>query len=453
MMQNPTSSAPPVDMGSFPFVFRPSVAIPQFCVAYRWWEDEAINMLWAYDFNDISQAIRFGLFHDETSPRSSLLSRNMQFINEFLLAASKPYEHCRLSDLSHPQKVEEILLRSSIPQRPLLTWNWIPTISGGSSDPRTIALEIEAESYSHFQQIAFEDIVRSALGYKAMSVEWFLQQHTSLYGILVNHLHIYPEELLLYLEVEKHNMPSRNTPGFAFIAAPIQQLFKTHSSSLSTIFKVLSVLAVRFQKAYRHSDQMNWFAPFETSLPLLEDCLYSSATDLATALTQTDKCLFERLSRETLIAEDAMVLEPLIHWQVLSNSVLECCSGLSDLVPYLQTCTLELYEARNYYSLMAILDGLCKYIAVGSNTFRAFDASRTVVTPTSLIPAKVLPLIDPSHNFASYRKRYDQHPGIPFLQPHIRESKQCGKSAQQPLLRLFQAITSSQREDNNPVSC
>ncbi|KAJ5244673.1 hypothetical protein N7489_004769 [Penicillium chrysogenum] len=381
MMQIPTGSAPPVDMGSFLFVFRPNVAIPQFCVAYRWWEDEAINMLWAYDFNDISQAIRFGLFHDESSPRSSLLSRNMQFINEFLLAASKPYEHCRLSELSHPQKVEEILLRSSIPQRPLLTWNWIPTISGGSSDPRTIALEIEAESYFHFQQIAFEDIVRSALGYKAVSVEWFLQQHTSLYGILVNHLHMYPEELLLYLEVEKHlrdrspfahqalakcimaiqpdgkhNMPSRNTPGFAFIAAPIQQLFKNHSSSLSTIFKVLSVLA-------------------------------------------------------------------------------------------------ELYEARNYYSIMAILDGLCKYIAVGSNTFRAFDASRTVVTPTSLIPPKVLPLIDPSHNFASYRKRYDQHPGIPFLQPHIREFRQCGKSAQQPLLRLFQAITSSQREDNDPVSC
>ncbi|KZN87804.1 hypothetical protein EN45_063650 [Penicillium chrysogenum] len=444
-------------------------------MTYRWWEDEGINMLWAYDFKDTSQAIRFGLFHDEYSPRNSLLSRNAQFINEFLVAVSEPHEHCRLSELSHPQKVEEIMLRSSIRQLPLITWKWFPTIPGCLSDPRAIAIEIERESHRHFQQISFEDIVRSALGYKAVSVEWFFQQHTSLYGILVNHLHMYPEELLLYLEVEKHlrdrspfahqalarcimaidgkhNMPSRNTPGFAFIAAPIQQLFKNHSSSLSTIFKVLSVLAVRFQKAYRHSDQMNWFAPFETSLPLLEDCLSSSATDLATALTQTDKCLFERLSRETLIAEDAMVLEPLIHWQVLSNSVLECCSALSDLVPYLQTCTLELYEARNYYSLMAILDGLCKYIAVGSNTYRAFDASRAVVTPTSLIPPKVLPLIDPSHNFVSYRKRYNQHPGIPFLQPHIREFKQCGKSAQQSLLRLFQAITSSQREDNDPVS-
>ena len=91
---------------------------------------------------------------------------------------------------------------------------------------------------------------------------------------------------------------------------------------------------------------------------------------------------------------------------------------------------------------MAILDGLCKYIAVGSNTFRAFDASRTVVTPTSLIPPKVLPLIDPSHNFASYRKRYDQHPGVPFLQPHIREFKQrryfgCSKLQPAPSVRTM----------------
>ncbi|KAJ5481392.1 hypothetical protein N7475_000204 [Penicillium sp. IBT 31633x] len=475
MMQSPTNNAPLEDIGSFRFIFRPNMEIPRFSMAYRWWEDEAINMLWAYDFKDIGQAIRFGLFYDEYSARNSLLSRNAQFINEFLVAASELHEHCRLSELSHPQKVEEILLRSSIPQLPLNTWSWFPTIPGRSSDPRAIALEIEKESYLQFQQIAFEDIVRSALGYKAVSVEWFFRQHTSLYGILVDYLHMCPEKLLLYLEVEehlrdrspfahqalsqcimaiqpdgKHNMPLHNKPGFAFIAAPIQQLFKSHSSSLSTIFKVLSVLTVRFQEAYRHSDQMNWFAPFETSLPLLEDCLSSSATDLAKALTQADKCLFERLSRETLIVEDVMVSEALIHWQRLSISVLECCSGLSDLVPYLQTCTLELYEARNYYSLMAILDGFCKYIAVGSNTFRAFAASRTVVTPTPLIPPKVLPLIDPSHNFVSYRQRYDQHPGIPFLQPHIRDFKQRG-SVQQPLLRLFQTITSSQLEDNDPV--
>ncbi|KAJ5264884.1 hypothetical protein N7505_007677 [Penicillium chrysogenum] len=169
-------------------------------------------MLWAYDFNDISEAIRFGLFHDESSPRSSLLSRNMQFINEFLLAASKPYGHCRLSELSHSQKVEEILLRSSIPQRPLLTWNWIPTISGGSSDPRTIALEIEAESYFHFQQIAFEDIHLRA-------------------GSPFAH-HAVSQCIMAVQPDGKHDMPSHDTLEFAFISTPIQQLFKTRSSSL-----------------------------------------------------------------------------------------------------------------------------------------------------------------------------------------------------------------------------
>ncbi|KAJ5264885.1 hypothetical protein N7505_007678 [Penicillium chrysogenum] len=70
------------------------------------------------------------------------------------------------------------------------------------------------------------------------------------------------------------------------------------------------------------------------------------------------------------------------------------------------TPSSELYEARNYYSLMAILDGLRKYIAVGSNIFRDFAASRTI-TPAHLIPPKILPLLDPSHNFVSYRQRYD----------------------------------------------
>lgn len=164
-------------------------------------------MLWAYDFKDMSHAIRFGLFHDEDSPRSSLLFRNTQFINEFLVAASEPHQHCRLSELSHPQKVEEILLRSSIQQLPLITWSWFPTIPGRSSGPGAIALEIEGESHRHFQQIAFEDIVRSALGHKAVSVEWFFQQHTSLYALLVEHLRMHPEELLLYLAVEKVGDP------------------------------------------------------------------------------------------------------------------------------------------------------------------------------------------------------------------------------------------------------
>ncbi|KAJ5462787.1 hypothetical protein N7475_007731 [Penicillium sp. IBT 31633x] len=56
----------------------------------------------AYDFKDIGQAIRFGLFHDEYSTRNSLLSRNTQSINKFLFTALELHKHYRLSKLSHP---------------------------------------------------------------------------------------------------------------------------------------------------------------------------------------------------------------------------------------------------------------------------------------------------------------------------------------------------------------
>ncbi|KAJ5462788.1 hypothetical protein N7475_007732 [Penicillium sp. IBT 31633x] len=189
-----------------------------------------------------------------------------------------------------------------------------------------------------------------------------------------------------------------------------------------------------YQLYSRHSDQMNWFAPFETSLPLLEDCLSSSATDLAKALTQVDKCLFETVARDTysrrcygfgsshLLVKAKHFCVGMLLWTVGPSSVPSDLHigensnyRTSQETEVYFVFSQELYEARNYYSLMAILDGFCKYIAVGSNIFRAFAASRTIVTPPPLIPPKVLPLIDPSHNFVSYRQRYDQHPGIPFL--------------------------------------
>lgn len=100
---------------------------------------------------------------------------------------------------------------------------------------------------------------------------------------------------------------------------------------------------------------------------------------------------------------------------------------------------------------MAILGGLREYTAIGCDTFRIFAASGTVI-PDSLISPENLPLIDPSHNFVSYRQRYQQHPGIPFLQPHIREFEQRGEPVQQSLHRLLQTTTTSQSQGNHLVS-
>ncbi|KAJ6126104.1 hypothetical protein N7471_010597 [Penicillium samsonianum] len=63
--------------------------------------------------------------------------------------------------------------------------------------------------------------------------------------------------------------------------------------------------------------------------------------------------------------------------------------------------TEELYE-QNYYSLMPILDGLCKYIAVGSSTFRDFAASSTVTPASMILPEPQFRFIPPALRSASW---------------------------------------------------
>lgn len=134
-------------------------------------------------------------------------------------------------------------------------------------------------------------------------------------------------------------MPRPNTPGFGFIAGPIQTLFKDQQGRLTAMLKVLSVLAIRFRGKYIHARDMDWKTPFDTSIPLLEDCLTStSATDLARSMSGLDELHFAEMSQQMLVAGDAVVGNLLTHWQTLSISVRECCAALPELVPFLQDC-------------------------------------------------------------------------------------------------------------------
>ena len=136
------------------------------------------------------------------------------------------------------------------------------------------------------------------------------------------------------------HMPQSTTPGFQFIAGPIQSLFRDQPPSLTTILKVFSVLAIRFRRQYIHTSHMDWNQPFDTSIIFLEDCLNStSAIDLARTLTGADEVDFGDLTRHNLIAEDAVVKRLLANWHILSISVWECCSALPDMMtPYLREC-------------------------------------------------------------------------------------------------------------------
>lgn len=188
---------------TYPSLFQPSAERPHFFASYRWWEDEATTVLWAFDAQEIQRVIRYGLFPDENLPRTALQSRNESTVDKFLLTLVEMQERPFIANLSHVQKVEEILRRSKGTCPALVSWSWFPSLLDRDQDPRAIARAIDAESRLHFIRIQFEEWVRYSLGYKAASVEWFLQQHTALYIHLLNYLEAFPDEIGRYAEVEK----------------------------------------------------------------------------------------------------------------------------------------------------------------------------------------------------------------------------------------------------------
>lgn len=156
-------------------------------------------------------------------------------------------------------------------------------------------------------------------------------------------------------------MPLSTTPGFEFIARPIQRLFITQPGNLTTILRALTVLAVRYRRKYIHTVNMDWNLKFDTAIPFLEDCLTStSARDLAYTLTIKDKLDFVKLSQQSILSEDSTVRRILDNWHALKISVWECCSALPDLTLDLQNCaqvslSRELNHERNLIASIGAL--------------------------------------------------------------------------------------------------
>lgn len=184
-----------------PSLFQSSAEVPRFVVPYRFWEDEAKTILMAYDTKSLQRVIRYRLFPDENLPRKTLRNRNANTVETFLVGLIAPQEAPLVAELSHIQKVEEIIRRSRIIPHSYVPWTWFP--SPETSDPQAIAAAIDAESHLQFARIPFEEWVRYSLGYRVISVEWFLQQHTNLSFHLLNHLQGFTYDIQTYLAVEK----------------------------------------------------------------------------------------------------------------------------------------------------------------------------------------------------------------------------------------------------------
>ncbi|THC89726.1 hypothetical protein EYZ11_010829 [Aspergillus tanneri] len=415
----------------YPSLFRSSAEVPSFFVSYRWWEDEATTVLWAFDVQEIQRVIRYGLFRDENLPRTALQSRNASTVDSFLLTLIDATERVFIANLSHIQKVEEILRRCT---------------KDRALDPSDIAEAIDAESHLHFTRISFEEMVRYSLGYHADSVEWFFQQHTALYIHLQNYLHAFPDEVERYLAVEKADLlhkhlrnrsPFAHPPAFEFIAGSIQRLFKELPPSLSSILKVLSVLGVRYQRKYVHVRNMNWHRQFNVTFSFLEDLMGStSAADFARSLTNLDESHFSALTQQNLTDHDAVASRILIQWELLSIDVWESCTALPHMIGYIQECVQALLDIHNYHSFTAILSGLQKY-SITESTFTTANTITGTAALNPVLPPNLLYFLDPSQNFIAYRQQFQGSPGIPFLFPHLQEYRECGAPA---LQQLFQQL-------------
>ncbi|EAW09278.1 uncharacterized protein ACLA_034810 [Aspergillus clavatus NRRL 1] len=452
------------EQSSYPSLFQSNAELPPFFVSYRWWEDEATTVLWAFDGQEIKRVIRYGLFRDPNLPRTSLQSRNATTVDSFLLSLLEPHERMYLANLSHIQKVEEILRRSKVNGPPLVPWSWFPSQKDRDRDPHALAEAIDTESHLQFKQIRFEELVRYSLSYPVASVEWFLQQHTAFYIHLLNYLHAFPEQIARYVEVEKHlrgrspfayralvhcllsiepknnlniPLPPSDVPAFGFIAAPIQNLFQVSPPSLNNILKVLSALAVRFEQAYVHVREMNWDQPFNTAVCFLDDLLAStSASDFARTLTNIDEGHFSQLTPQDMIEDSPMVAQLAEEWELLSTATWECCTALPDLIPYIQECVEALFVIRNYHSFTAVLHGLQKY-SITDLTFTNTNAAASAVALNPVLLPNLLFLLSPLHNYVAYRRQFQEFPGIPFLFPHLRDIQQRGEPA---LLQFFQTM-------------
>ncbi|KAJ5602078.1 hypothetical protein N7510_011612 [Penicillium lagena] len=408
-------------------MFQLAKEIPQSFVSSRWWEHESQSLLSGYDVQTIRQSLRWGLFDNQEVPRQALLARDESVINQCLVISDLQLNHYLLS---FQQKVEEILRRSKTPYFQPTSQRWFLQPLGYDHSDKKIASEIEVGSRFYFNQISFEDLVRASLGHPAPSVEWFLQQHTTLYFLLKQHLCAKPEDAQLYAKVEKHlrdrcpfghralvqclldvgcstgGMSPSTTPGFQFLAGPIQCLFQhpfDFNRPLSKIFEILNVLAVRFQQQYNSSKEINWHLPFCTDVLFFEYLTSESAEDHARDLTMKNSRDLTNLLTQDLEWVD-IVKSLVTNWNDLSFSVWECCSGLPELIPYIQKCAKALYVERNYHSMTAILDGL-----------REYNLSRG----QSNCPSSLYSFMDPTDNYKNYLVRYySLDGGIPFIFAH-----------------------------------
>ncbi|KAL1959634.1 hypothetical protein VTO42DRAFT_1669 [Malbranchea cinnamomea] len=424
--------------------------LPGLEIPYKWWEDDAVTILWAFSIHDIRRLLRFRLYTDDSVPRAILRDRNADTVKGFLRQLLSQSESFYVDQLPQAEIIEHILVLCRQNRPSQTPWSWSPSTSR-ADEIKTIAANINRESCKQLQSVPFEDWIRYSLGYYTPSVEWFFEQHRELYRVMYTYLTSFPQEIDRYLEVEEHlrshspfahlavleclkslSAVARDTSSFEkwfvdFLVKPIRELFKSQISGLSKLLRKLSVLATRFRQAYQEKSVIKWNSAFETKSRYLDELLAdNSAFVLARTLTLSDEEDFSVLSMNSFTMRDGALRVLICHWRELCKCAEECYTANTDMADYLQDCAKNLHSLKNYHAASAILHGLQRANPSAFQFLRSPKAMQAA-DPGS-IPACFV-LLDSNDNYGAYRRLMRENPGLPFLLPHLKEYRLRGQEA------------------------
>lgn len=166
----------------------------------------------------------------------------------------------------------------------------------------------------------------------------------------------------------------------------------------------------------------------------LSETLLSDSTDtLVKTLTDADIIIFDAFSPADLLYHPTRVRYIESKWHALRDAVSECCAAVPDQVARILEATRALHIGRNYHSSTALLHGLRAYLV--SNYLGIVEEPHQNFM--SII--EMVRIVDSSNNFATYRRMFEEMPGIPFLLPHCREVDERGWPAVQEFSIWFSA--------------
>ncbi|KAJ6105176.1 hypothetical protein N7523_010250 [Penicillium sp. IBT 18751x] len=183
-----------------------------------------------------------------------------------------------------------------------------------------------------------------------------------------------------------------------FLTAPLKSLLSRPDKD---ILRRLSILETRY-KRYRAGAEMAQGQEFYTDTKLFTLLSEESVVAVARKITRDTLMNFLKISYDGILTSDCHLKGLATEWNCFffESEELSAFGGLNSS---LSALAKELYYLRNFFSLSALLSGMCQAGIELEHEFAEF--------------------IDSGSNHRRYRLKFHMEPSLPFLYPFIRDLK------------------------------